>query len=98
MHRARAPYRATRSHHVSNLVDRPRTPIGKNVALQDTDRFASGAVLRHVAADEFSDEVHHLVRLDAALRFPLLCLGITASSPLSKDTLSFHPGLVASQT
>src|SRR5215211_4965611 len=62
--------------------------------MQDAGCFASGAVLGHVAADEFSDEVHHLIGVDAALRFPLHCLGITAGSPLRKDTLSFNPGPV----
>jgi hypothetical protein len=62
--------------------------------MQDAGYFARSSVLGDVEVNELSHEVCHLIGVDAALRFPLLCLGITAGSPLGKDTLSFNPGLV----
>jgi hypothetical protein len=46
-----------------------------------------------VAFDELSNEVRHLIRLDAALCFTLFRLWVTACSSLGEDTLSLDPGL-----
>jgi hypothetical protein len=78
----------------SYLVDCPGAPNREHLTMQNAGCFARGSVLGDVAVDELSHEVCHLIGVDAALRFPLLCLGITAGSPLRKNTLSFNPGLV----
>jgi hypothetical protein len=61
--------------------------------MKDARRFAGCPVLRNVAVYEFGNKVHHKIRLQATLCFPLFCLGVSAGSSLGQDTLSLNTGL-----
>jgi hypothetical protein len=65
-----------------HFVDRPVAPKRDYLTMKDARRFAGCPVLRNVAVYEFSNKVHHKIRLQATLCFPLLCLG---SRPVARS-------------
>src|SRR4051812_14290401 len=74
-------------------MDCPTAPLRQDLPVQDAYRLPSAPILRDVSCDELSDEIRHLIGVEAALGLLFFCLRITARSPLGEDTLSLHAGL-----